>query len=148
MVKLMRASIMGIAMVSFLLLTSGCQTTESQQETGAALGLLLGGVAGALIGSRNGGAALGAALGAAMGGVAGAMIGAKLDEADRIAAEEARTTALVANVGDRIAWRSEKNTSIHGYAKRVDNQFETTGETSRTVTQFAYIEGREVEETT
>ena len=94
--KLARTSIMISAMLSFLVLTSACQTTDSQKDTGAAVGLIIGGIAGALIGSRSGGAQLGAALGGIAGSVAGAMIGAKLDEADRIAADEARTTALAA----------------------------------------------------
>ncbi|MBT4486859.1 MAG: hypothetical protein HOM58_17940 [Rhodospirillaceae bacterium] len=146
--KLARTSIMISAMLSFLVLTSACQTTDSQKDTGAAVGLIIGGIAGALIGSRSGGAQLGAALGGIAGSVAGAMIGAKLDEADRIAADEARTTALAATTGDRVEWRSEENTSVHGYATPVNNQIERAGKTCRTVTQVAYIEGREIEETT
>ena len=146
--RLVRTSIMVIAMLSALLVTSGCQTTDSKKDTGAVLGLIIGGVAGALIGSRSGGTQLGAALGAAMGGIAGAMIGAKLDEADRIVAEEARTTALAATTGARIEWRSEENATVHGYATPVRNQEKQGDKTCHKVAQVAYIEGKEIKETT
>ncbi len=146
--RMVRTTVMAFAMLSFLLVTSGCQTTESQKDTGAAVGMLVGAVAGALLGSRSGGEHLGAALGAAVGSVAGAMIGAKLDEVDRIAAAEARTTALAATTGSRIQWRSEENPSVRGYATPVTAEMEKGEKTCRTVTQVAYIEGQEIEETT
>ena len=78
----------------------------------------------------------------------GAMIGEKLDEADRLQAQAAANAALQVPVGNTVEWRSEKNTSIHGTATPVETSENSNGKECRTVRQVAFINGKEVEETT
>ena len=126
---------------------TGCQTTASNKDTGAILGMVVGGVVGSVFGSGSG-QAVAVIVGAATGGIMGAMIGEKLDEADRLQAQAAANAALQVPVGNTVEWRSEENTSIHGTATPIKSSENSDGKECRTVRQVAFINGKEIEETT
>ena len=148
MLKIRGIPVSVFAILSILLLSSACETTEPNKDAGAVLGMIIGGLAGAAIGDSSAGSGVGAVIGAAIGGIAGAAIGAKLDEADRLIAEAAKTTALSLPTGNKVEWRSKENTSVHGFATPTTNDTNEEGNSCRTVRQVAFINGEEMEETT
>lgn len=80
---------------------TGCQTTGTQAQEGAAIGATGGAVVGAIIGRASGSTAKGAILGAVLGGAAGAAIGSQMDEqADELMAD--LDNADVERVGEGI----------------------------------------------
>jgi outer membrane protein OmpA-like peptidoglycan-associated protein len=84
-----------------IVVTSGCQTLNTNKEKGAVIGAAGGAVAGAVIGKATGSTARGAIVGAAVGGAAGAIIGHQMDQK----AKEIQTTvagATVSRVGEGL----------------------------------------------
>jgi outer membrane protein OmpA-like peptidoglycan-associated protein len=63
-----------------LLVSSACQTLNTNKEKGAVIGAVGGAAAGAAIGKATGSTARGAIIGAAVGGAAGAIIGHQMDQ--------------------------------------------------------------------
>lgn len=103
-----------------MLIITGCETTGSYQQRGAAQGALSGAVAGAIIGNQSDAREAGAR-GALIGGVAGALIGSSMGEAkdkelvqarkDRIAAAKAKREAAIlmgANISEAEISDAEK----------------------------------------
>jgi len=89
-----------IALISAVLLFSGCASMNKTQK-GGAIGVGAGGAMGAVIGKASGNTALGAIIGAAVGGATGAVIGHQMDKQ----AEEIKKTvpdAKVERVGEGI----------------------------------------------
>jgi outer membrane protein OmpA-like peptidoglycan-associated protein len=89
-----------IAMLSVLLVFSGCKSLTGTQK-GAAIGTVAGAAAGAIIGRTAGNTAVGAVVGATVGGVTGAVIGNKMDkQAEEMKAKVPEAT--VERVGEGI----------------------------------------------
>ncbi len=130
-------------LVAALSLT-GCVTNETGGQVG---GGLLGAVAGQqtvrAIGGGENAQLLGALVGAAAGAYAGGMIGRRLDERDRLLAEQARTRALDGTGTQRVDWTSAANQGISG---RAEARPSTASANCRVVTEVAYIRGEEVTE--
>lgn len=68
------------ATLSTLVLSSACQTLNTNKEKGAVIGATGGAVVGTVIGKATGSTARGAIIGAAVGGAAGAIIGHQMDQ--------------------------------------------------------------------
>ena len=96
-----------IALVSAVLLFSGCASLNKTQK-GGAIGAGAGGAMGAVIGKATGNTAMGAIIGAAVGGATGAVIGHQMDKQ----AEEIKKTvpdAKVERVGEGIVVEFSSN---------------------------------------
>src|SRR5829696_7460203 len=82
------------ALALVTVVTSGCQTLNTNKEKGAVIGAAGGAVAGAVVGKATGSTARGAIIGAAVGGAAGAIIGHQMDQK----AKEIQATVAGADV--------------------------------------------------
>lgn len=134
--------------VAALAVTALSLTACVTNETGGQVG---GGLVGALAGQQTvralgGGQSsqiVGALVGAAAGAYVGGAIGRRLDERDRLLAEQARTRALDGTGTQRVDWRSATNEGING---RAEARPSTASANCRVVTEIAYIRGEEVTE--
>ena len=87
-----------------LLLLAGCVTQGNQKEfAGTLLGAGLGGLAGSKVGGGKGQLAA-VAVGTLAGAFIGRGIGQSLDNMDKLYADQARSRASAAPVGQTIAW--------------------------------------------
>ncbi len=68
------------ATLSSIVLSSACQTLNTNKEKGAVIGATGGAVVGGVIGKATGSTARGAIIGAAVGGAAGTIIGHQMDQ--------------------------------------------------------------------
>lgn len=106
-----------LSLVLTVILVSGCETMQSQ-DNGSGLskenaGAIIGAIAGGLLGSRVGdgkGRVLAGILGAAGGAWLGAKIGANLDAKDRAAVEMESVNALNGvNDGQQVSWSNPQS---------------------------------------
>jgi surface antigen len=117
---------------------SGCENMQNQDS-----GALLGGATGALAGAQFGGGSgkiYTTAAGAILGAMMGSHIGAKMDEADKIRAEQAYYRAGSSPVGQNISW-SNPHSGHHGNVRTVREGRSAYGEYCREFQSNAYIDG-------
>jgi outer membrane protein OmpA-like peptidoglycan-associated protein len=90
-----------VVMLGTLLLSSACQSLNTNKEKGAVIGAASGAVVGGIVGKATGSTVRGAIIGAAVGGAAGAIIGHQMDQkAKEIAASV--PGASVTRVGEGL----------------------------------------------
>lgn len=105
---------------------AGCATKE---QTGTLAGAAAGAAVGAAAAGHSKYAGVAILMGALVGAIAGSIVGKQLDEADRRAAAEAAQQAATAEDGGRVAWTSQHDPSIHGYAEPLGPTFESRSQT-------------------
>lgn len=118
---------------------AGCAQTDNQNT-----GLIMGGVTGGLIGSAFGsgsGKAAAVGIGAVLGAIIGSNVGAKMDQNDRVMAEDAAGAAARAPVGEEITWRNT-NTGHSGSAKTVQLGTDAQGNECRKIEQQVTVDGK------
>ena len=69
-----------VALAAIVTTQTACQTLNTQQEKGTAIGAAGGAVVGGVVGKATGSTARGAIVGAVVGGAAGAIIGHQMDQ--------------------------------------------------------------------
>ena len=109
------------------------------------LGGLAGGAAGAAIGSQFGsgtGQLFAVAGGTLLGALLGSQIGAYMDEQDRMQAQQATQQALVAPVGQPVAW-SNPDTGNRGTVVSQPASTSYAGRYCRDYVQTVFIDGRQ-----
>ncbi len=114
--KLLKNSMIGLMLVSFLIFTS-CDAIRNSNnaQRGTVIGATTGAVAGGVIGNNVGdgnNTAVGAILGAVVGGAAGALIGNKMDKQAR-EIDEVVPGADVQRVGEGISVTFSENSGIY-----------------------------------
>ena len=135
---------------------SACQTTGTDQPSGAATGAVTGAAVGAgaqtgmWIGSGGnaGNPLLGLLVGAIVGGIAGHYLidtsggGASiaLSEEDRQRADSSIVQAADAASGERIEWKSRDEEDVHGWAERFSDVGTVDGRECREV-KWSYYRG-------
>ena len=127
-----------LAGLAAMVFVSGCENMQNR-DTGA----LLGGATGALAGAQFGGGSgrlYTTAAGAILGVMMGSHIGARMDEADKIRAEQAYNRAGSASVGQNISW-SNPHSGHHGNVKTLREGRSGHGEYCREFQSNAYIDG-------
>jgi surface antigen len=96
---------------------SACNTTQNwggKQTIGTGAGAIAGGLLGSQVGKGSGQLwATGA--GVLLGALVGSEIGSSLDNADRIAAEQASSRAMNARVGETITWNNPNSGNYGSY---------------------------------
>ncbi|MBW7849424.1 MAG: glycine zipper 2TM domain-containing protein [Rhodospirillales bacterium] len=108
-------------------LLGGCANDMGQKEgAGALLGGIGGAVAGAQFGKGSGQVAA-AALGTLLGAYAGSEMGKSLDRADRLAAQQAATTAQTAPIGQTIRWNNPQSGNYGTYTPVRDGYDSSSG---------------------
>lgn len=106
-----RAAI-GVAVAAGLLV-AGCGPNASNQDVGLGTGAVIGGVVGSQFGGGRGRIAT-TVVGAVIGGIIGSEIGRKLDERDRLIAQQMELEALEAgDSGVPRRWRS-RHSEVYG----------------------------------
>lgn len=141
-----RARRLAAAAAISALALSGCQTTGNNQTSGAVLGGLAGAAAGSQFGSGEG-RLVAVLIGAVVGAVAGGMIGQRLDEADRLKAEDAARQAANAGTAGPVHWQSEKDSAVRGWAEPVSPAAIDDGNLCKSVRSIYYLNGQEQTET-
>ena len=98
-----------LLMVALATLTIGVSACANNQEGGTAVGAVAGGLIGNQFG-RGGGKVAATVAGALIGGILGSEIGRKLDERDRLLAQQAELAALErGQSGAGTPWRNPDN---------------------------------------
>lgn len=117
---------------------SGCENMQNRDS-----GALLGGATGALVGAQFGGGSgrlYTTAAGAILGAMMGSDIGARMDEADKIRAQQAYVRAANAPVGNNISWHNP-HSGHHGNVRSVREGRSSYGEYCREFQSTAFIDG-------
>ncbi len=117
---------------------SGCENMSNRDS-----GAFLGGATGALAGAQFGGGSgrlYTTAAGAILGAMLGSSVGGRLDEADKIRAEQAYSRAASSPVGNNISW-SNPHSGHHGSVRAVREGRSSYGEYCREFQSTAYIDG-------
>lgn len=133
-----RLTLVPAAILMATLCLSGCENMQNR-DTGA----LLGGATGALAGAQFGGGSgrlYTTAAGAILGVMAGSHIGARMDEADRLRAQQAYNRAGSSPVGQNISWHNP-HSGHHGNVRAVREGRSSYGEYCREFQSTAYIDG-------
>jgi surface antigen len=139
----MRKAILTIAASSMLV--TGCANMK-KEDMGALAGAVVGIAVGSLIGD-GGGQAAAMIVGAAIGGMAGTMIGHEMDETDRLRMNLAAAEAANQSSPGKIAWRSNGNEGVSGYAEPISPARVIEGNLCKEVRSVYVIEGQEKSET-
>ena len=134
----LKNSLLILTLAAFI---SSC-ANMTNQEKGAMVGTVLGGIAGALIGD-GGGQFVAAVVGTAVGATIGAAVGRKLDELEELKAAVARNSALEAQTGRQLSWKSETNPDVGGSAESVDEPKQKGESVCRNVREITVIGGEE-----
>ncbi|MEQ8395604.1 hypothetical protein [Thalassobaculum sp.] len=131
---------------------SGCQTTGSDQPSGAAAGAAVGAAsgAGAATGTAIAGGGfsgqnilVGVLVGAVVGAIAGGAFWASLDKADRLRAEDAARQSANASIRGPVHWQSETNKDVFGWAERASPPVLDGGNLCKQVKSYYYLNDRE-----
>lgn len=132
----------GIITVTLIMaFAAGCNPNAGTKQT---VGTLGGAAAGGLIGSQFGsgkGQLAMVGIGVLLGGLAGSEIGRRMDEADRMRADQALVQAQSAPVGQTIAWNNPEN-GHRGTVTPVRDGTSSTGRYCREFQQTVSIGGR------
>jgi len=124
-----------------LVVVAGCADMQGRQNQAA--GTLIGGAAGGLAGAQFGsgkGQLAATAIGAVLGAVVGSNVGSKLDEVDRMRANQAHTQAL--NTNETITWNNP-DTGHHGSVVPVRSGTTTSGQVCREFQTTIVVGGQE-----
>lgn len=121
-----QARIALVLTLSASLVLADCATKE---QTGTLAGAAAGAAVGAAAAGHSKYAGVAILIGALAGAIAGSIVGKQLDDADRRAAAEAAQQAATAEDGQRVAWTSQRDPSIHGYAEPLGPTFESSSRT-------------------
>ena len=135
--------ITGAAVAIMALCTAACSGPDgrvSKENTGTAGGAILGGIAGSQFGKGDG-KIVGAIVGAVAGGIIGNDIGRKLDQRDRILAQQAEMDAL--EHGESGRPRRWNNPDNGRYGEIVPQApYQRAGRDCRDYAHTVYMEGR------
>ena len=130
-----------VAAVMIAAFAASCGPNAGTKQT---VGTLGGAAAGGLIGSQFGsgrGKLAMVGLGVLLGGLAGSEIGRRMDEADRLKANQALVQAQAAPVGQTIAWNNPEN-GHHGTATAVRDGTSSSGQYCREFQQTVTVGGK------
>lgn len=129
---------------------AGCGTNSyTERETAGGLeketigglaGAALGGLAGSQFGDGKGQLAATAA-GVLIGGLAGSEVGRRMDERDRIAANDAVIKAHTAPLGEEITWNNPRN-NHYGTITPTRDGYSESGDYCREFHQTIHIDGQ------
>lgn len=132
-----------MAAVASMFALGACNTTSNwgtKQTMGTGIGAVAGGLAGSQIGGGSGRLwATGA--GVLLGALAGSEIGSSLDNADRMAAQQAAGRAHNARVGETISWNNPNSGNYGSYTPVRDGQ-SSTGRYCREYQQTIVVGGK------
>lgn len=142
-----------VLMVSGVLLALTSLTSMAHAEKnkcgsgvgGAAIGGALGGLVGNKLGGKD--KTVGTVMGALGGAIIGSVIAKQLDPCEKEQMAEATVGAVNAPVGKAQAWKSDSRADVHGTVTAAAPVKLADGRQCRTVTNVAYISGKEVRET-
>lgn len=128
-----------------VLVVAGCANGAGPKEgIGTLLGAVVGGVAGSQVGSGRG-QLVATGVGTLLGAYLGNEIGKSLDRADQLYMQQAEQQALVAPVGDTIAW-SNPDSGHSGTVTAVrEGTQRDTGQYCREFQQTVSVGGRNEE---
>lgn len=133
-----------VSMVLAVVALTGCQTLQgagNKQLIGGGTGAVLGGLAGSQIGGGSGQMwATGA--GVLLGALVGSEIGASLDNADRMAAQQAQYSAHRAPIGEAVTWNNPE-TGHHGSYTPTRDGYSSSGRYCREYQQTVYVGGQQ-----
>jgi surface antigen len=130
-----------VAAIVIAAFAAGCGPNVGTKQT---VGTLGGAAAGGLIGSQFGsgkGKLAMVGIGVLLGGLAGSEIGRRMDESDRLRANQALAHAQGAPVGQTIAWNNPEN-GHHGTVTAVRDGTSSSGEYCREFQQTVSIGGK------
>lgn len=125
-----------------LAITAGCGSTENidRETVGSLAGAALGGLAGSQFGDGTGQLAA-TGVGVLLGGLAGSEVGRRMDERDRIAANDAIVQAQSAPIGEEITWNNP-GTESYGTITPTRDGYSESGDYCREFHQTINIDGR------
>lgn len=137
-----------LALLSFVVLgtmaLTGCQNYQYAAGERQAVGTVLGGIGGGLIGSAIGsgsGQVVATAAGAIIGAIAGNEFGRRMDETDRVEANQAFHQATKCEIGHTTYW-SNPPTGHHGSIRPIRDGISSHGLYCREFQTTIFIDGR------
>lgn len=136
---LLKKSILTVMILAGTGFINGCENMSNQD-----VGTIVGGATGALVGSQFGkgsGRIWTTAAGAVAGGMIGSNVGSRLDELDRMRADQAYQQAASSSVGSTITW-SNPHSGHHGTVRSVREGRSSYGDYCREFQSTVFIEGR------
>jgi surface antigen len=131
----MKRNIMTVAVISSILVFSGCATGPTQQDAGMIIGGILGGVLGSQVGHGDGTTAA-IIVGTLLGGAIGGAVGRSMDDTDRL--KTAHTLETV-RTGVPSQWKNPD--SGNTYAVVPTKTYETNAGPCREYTIDAMVGG-------
>ena len=136
---------LAVAGVAVLALTACAGNNSGPKESiGTLLGAVVGGVAGSQVGSGRG-QLVATGVGTLLGAYLGNEIGKSLDRADQLYMQQAEQQALVAPVGDTIAWSNPESGNSGTVTPVREGTHRGTGEYCREFQQTVTVGGRNEE---
>ena len=125
---------------------AGCAGGQAgpKESIGTLLGAVVGGVAGSQVGDGRG-QLLATGVGTLLGAYLGNEIGKSLDRADQLYMQQAEQQALVAPVGDTIAWSNPDSGNSGTVTPVREGTHQVTGEYCREFQQTVSVGGRNQE---
>ena len=132
---------LALAAVAVFALAACTGNAGPKESIGTLLGAVVGGVAGAQVGSGRG-QLVATGIGTLLGAYLGNEIGKSLDRADKLYMQQAEQQALVAPVGDTIAWSNPDSGNSGTVTAVRDGTQRDTGAYCREFQQTVTVGGR------
>jgi surface antigen len=145
----MKKIILSVSGVLLAVASLNTAVVAAEKKCGSGLGgAAIGGAMGGLLGNKlSKDKTVGTVVGALGGAIVGSIIAKQLDQCEKEKMAEATVSAVNAPTGKAQAWKSDSRDDVHGTVTAAAPEKLADGRQCRTVTNVAYISGKEVRET-